>query len=126
MNTDDLAVFLRKLKINGITKTAVAKRLGISAGYLSDMINGRKPITKQFEMSLFEVFSDIEDTKGEKIKRNIEKLSPEELSEKATLIVHERWLAKVLSDVYKIPIEQALKQLADDTKIELNALLAIS
>jgi len=77
-------------------------------------------------MSLFEVFSDIEDTKGEKIKRNIEKLSPDELSEKATLIVHERWLAKVLSDVYKIPIEQALKQLADDTKIELNALLAIS
>jgi len=51
MNTDDLAVFLRKLKINGITKTAVAKRLGISAGYLSDMINGRKPITKQFDVA---------------------------------------------------------------------------
>lgn len=48
MNGFDLEKSIRILKSRKITKEQVADRMGISRGYLSKVINGKKPLTQTF------------------------------------------------------------------------------
>lgn len=49
MDNKELKEILKNLKKDRINKRDVAERTGFSIGYLSNLISGKKPITKQFE-----------------------------------------------------------------------------
>lgn len=76
MEYEELKILLKELKKKGLKNVDVAKRMAISVGHLSDMANGRKPITEGFVKDFVAEFGELKTTKATVLPKGV-KISAE-------------------------------------------------
>lgn len=58
IDSKDFKKHIKRLKLeNDLTQAEIAERLGVKSTYLSDMINGRVPVTESILNKIYELFS---------------------------------------------------------------------